>query len=1055
VLDTSSVEQAKSTIADLHASFEAPLNTLREFGDTAQQTIDKIGADSALVEQYGSRIEELASKGRLTENEQRELTQAVSTFNDETGAGIQVVDAVTGKLNIMTGQVRELTEAYRVQAEQKAYAELYEEAIKKQTEAQIQYDRAMKDLNGTLGENANAFDLVFSNGIDKMGAFKTAAETLGTGVEILGVKDALDEANQTIDWLKENANSAAFSFGSLETAMASAGISAEQYSSLTDEQKRKLVDIQNALVNAGHSLSEYKNLNASQLAQIVAAWKGSVPDIIKAIEAIQASAKTAGDASGPTVDYTEQANARKKELDRAYNDQKKEYDAEYKLQQKELDRQYKAASKASQKYLKEFKKRQKEEVEAFKEATDAKVKEIEREYEAKQKLLDQEYEGYDSEIDEKIKGIEAEQDAEDEARKQRDRQEKLDELNEKVNEARQKEANASTRKSAEEAIEAREDAEKSLNDYLDDLRAEDTKSQRDAQIQRLKDQKSALKEQYDERKKELKESYDLAVSNYKAQREAELKILQEKQEAEYEMVSEAEQANLEALKESHQNQLEDLKNYHDNRLQEIKDANEAEVEAIKAGNAAKEQAAAEHAENMEQIAEDAATKTYQTVDGTMTGMPTKMAEKMGAGLDMMQVLAAGATGPIGAVMSAVVGSALDPAAAMPSLMSKYGADGVNALVTGFSSETATQALQYVAQRLVDAGTDPAAIMPTLEEQFGKDSAWALANGLSDEEATNKVRETAQAIVDANGDIMKVMAVLNEAYGRDAAVAAANGLSTEEALSNVKAASEAIMSSALDPFTKMGMLARLHMSNAAIEAANGLAEKGDLSAENAAQIARNAAESMNSYKEWSKTSGQNLAINFANGMASGDAISATTNAAFNLAAIAASFLHHSTPDRGPLRDDDRWGGELVENWVASMRSRFGLLSGATGQMAGVISEGMSLGDVNADFMQSLVDDMRSKEGELLRQARRMSDIVERGFDPRLTVDAAYEAVGRIDRGRLRRQQMVASRQSVDNSTYAPVININIPEMVIREEADIDRISNRIAVKVQRQLNSRIG
>ena len=74
---------------------------------------------------------------------------------------------------------------------------------------------------------------------------------------------------------------------------------------------------------------------------------------------------------------------------------------------------------------------------------------------------------------------------------------------------------------------------------------------------------------------------------------------------------------------------------------------------------------------------------------------------------------------------------------------------------------------------------------------------------------------------------------------------------------------------------------------------------------------------------------------------------------------------------------------------------------------------------------------------------------------MSIAAAYEAMDKIDAGTLRRQQLIASNQSVDNSTYSNVININIPEMVVREEADIDVVSRQIATRVQRVLSSRLG
>jgi len=1074
-IDTAHLDGVKKSLGEVREEYRKVLDTIGQFADSARNSYANVEAEGRIVDQYAARIQELSSLQSLNSAEQAALAQAVDSYNEKTGASVQITNAQTGELNLLGTQINEVTEAYKRQLEQAAYADLYKEAIAAQAKAQMEYDQAVRDSGLSVDTFGQIFESTMENGLGLMGMQKTAMETFGhvTGISAWGAKDALDEAGRAVTELEGKMNNMSFSYGNVESAMASAGLAAEQYASLTDEQKNKLAEIQAALINAGHSLADYKDLTASQLAQIVAAWTGSVPGILKSIKDIQTSTKAATESNPPTVDYTAISNARKKELDKQYNEQKKAYDAEYKQQQKALDKAYKAAQKASQKYLKDFKKAQSEEVDAFKAATDAKVKEIEREYEAKQKLLDLEYEKYDSDIDDRIKAIEDEQDAEDEARKQKERQEKLDELNKKV-------ATARTNK-------ARKEAEKELNDYLDDLRAEDTKKQRDAQIQKLKDQKSSLKDQYDDRKAELKESYDLAVSSYKAEREAELKLLQEKQEAEYEMVSESEQAKLEAMKEGHQNQLEELKNHNDEMLEAIKEANDAEVQAIRDGNAEASQAAAESAadavSNIENALEEAASQIPYvgelikkglvniSEDGVLSftdefrKMPGVTSDVLGLVASTIEnevpgvstsanELADSIVAPFGTAADKVVGSVNSIGNYTAAKMGIYASDSVNAFANGISDESALTYLMQSAQALANAATEPASVMAVLNERYGKDSAWALAAGYSDEEAAAKVREATDAIVAANGDQLQIMAALDETYGKDAVTALANGMSDPDASAKASDAMKSVKDSTMAQVEGMPEEAEQTGSLVPPALASGMAKLGDKPIEAMGEILKYIADEMGK-NDWSEVSGNNLIVNFARGMASTNALGAVANAAISVANLVASYLHHSTPDKGPLRYDDRWGGEMVDNWVGSMRSRFGLLEGTTSQMAGMLADGMSVRDANADFMQSLIDDMRSKEGELLRQAQRMAEIVERGFDPELTVDAAYEAIDRIDRGRLRRQQMVASSQSVDNSTYAPVININIPEMVIREEADIDRVSNQIAVKVQRQLNSRIG
>lgn len=1096
--DAQSLETTKTSLSELRSGFEGALNTIKSFGDAAQQSIDETDAGISVVEQYGAKIEELASQSKLTDAEQRLLEQTVTAFNDKTGAGIEIVDAATGKLNVMTGQVKELTEAYRVQAEQQAYTALYEEALKKQAEAQIEYDRAMGQFNATFGETVELMDIL---GDGPAMAFQKLADAFGMEAAANGAKKALEETGYSIDWLSDKIGSASFSFGSLESAMASAGLTTEQYSSLTDEQKAKLAEIQAALINAGHSLSEYKNLTANQLAQIIAAWSGSVPEILKNIEAIQKLTKATTQSEPPTVDYTAQSKARKKELEKDYNEQKKTFDKEYKQQQKALDRQYKAAQKASQKYLKEFKKAQSEEVEAFKAATDAKVKEIEREYEAKQKLLDQEYERYDSQYDDRIKAIEAEQDAEDEAKKQRERQEKLDELNKKV-------ATARTAK-------ARKEAEKELNDYLDDLRAEDTKKQRDAQIQKLKDQKSALKDQYDDRKKELKDSYDLAVSNYKAQREAELKLLQEKQEAEYEMVSEAEQAKLENLKETHQNALEELKQYHDDRLQEIKEANEAEVEAIANGAAELSQAAAETSDAVNEVAENVAAANDAASNGlnglyrvlaqggqisaseyvrVMQGVPGALSnvfENLGLTADegtkkvaklMLEngeITLAEYNNIMGGMPGATKAIANETGIALAAQLGLFGEDAriasqglvdnvkyplseMEAYAKIRAAETAKAVAGMGSQENADAAASGAGnLVNAVNSQFtgitkpaelaSVQIPGALANVGSQENSDAVAKSTGNLVNAVNSQFTGITKPAEAASAQ--IPAALTSMGSQENVDAVANSTGNLVKGVNAQFKDMGKYAEAAGANVPPALASGIGKNADDAARISASMVKGVAETTNSIEKPMSTYGANASIGWLNEFSkyAQQALNYVGQWANNILASVAVPHMINSPSRkfAWMARMDLEG--FRKGWEQNEDGTLRMVGGTADALTGAFSPSL---DANADFMQSLLDDMRSKEGELLRQAQRMAEIVERGFDPELTVDAAYEAIDRIDRGRLRRQQMVASSQSVDNSTYAPVLNFTI-NATVREEADIDMISNKIAVKVQRQLNSRIG
>ncbi|MDO4619965.1 MAG: hypothetical protein Q4B09_05015 [Lachnospiraceae bacterium] len=104
------------------------------------------------------------------------------------------------------------------------------------------------------------------------------------------------------------------------------------------------------------------------------------------------------------------------------------------------------------------------------------------------------------------------------------------------------------------------------------------------------------------------------------------------------------------------------------------------------------------------------------------------------------------------------------------------------------------------------------------------------------------------------------------------------------------------------------------------AASGL---GNAAGAQLTQVARNAA-----------TWGDHLGANFAQGIRNrrGDVASA----AQQLAGAAAQYLHHTTPDAGPLMHDDQWGYHLAENIADAMERGAGLVGDASLSLASAVT-----------------------------------------------------------------------------------------------------------------------
>lgn len=137
-----------------------------EIAETVTETLDlysSISSDNfsmesknAEVERLAQEIEELSAKSSLTADEQTRLSEAVRKFNEATGAGIEVVDSSTGKLNANADAIDKVTEAYKNQARIKGYQDALSGLYAQQADALMQVQQAQDGLTAAEDRLAQA-----------------------------------------------------------------------------------------------------------------------------------------------------------------------------------------------------------------------------------------------------------------------------------------------------------------------------------------------------------------------------------------------------------------------------------------------------------------------------------------------------------------------------------------------------------------------------------------------------------------------------------------------------------------------------------------------------------------------------------------------------------------------------------------------------------------------------------------------------------------------------------------------------------------------------------
>ena len=91
-------------------------------------------------------------------------------------------------------------------------------------------------------------------------------------------------------------------------------------------------------------------------------------------------------------------------------------------------------------------------------------------------------------------------------------------------------------------------------------------------------------------------------------------------------------------------------------------------------------------------------------------------------------------------------------------------------------------------------------------------------------------------------------------------------------------------------------------------------------------------------------GKGLIDNLVNAIRNG--IGAVGSAIAAVASKIANFLHHSVPDEGPLKDDDKWGAEMMMNIANGMQSKVNVLQAAARGVATTISASINTPNTSA-------------------------------------------------------------------------------------------------------------
>lgn len=301
---STSLSDARTRVDEAMKAQASLADSMDDTNASASAQMGQLGAAYDTILQY-------ANQSGLTTQEQGKLKAAVDVFNDACGTSIEVTDAVNGKLSDQDGAIQNVTASLgdyvakkmaqiRVDAYQENLTALYKQQaddVAALTSAQSAYN---KEMEGSDEKVQNYIDACKKSGQEAtpemVAAFEQAIDAEARQ------KSGLDDAKASLD-------SCNASIENYETALASSAAAAENaYSSIVtlasanssvtaacEEMGINVQQFSQSLADTGISVDQFKSLNDSDWAAIVAAYDGNADSIVTTLEQLGVDMGDSGD----------------------------------------------------------------------------------------------------------------------------------------------------------------------------------------------------------------------------------------------------------------------------------------------------------------------------------------------------------------------------------------------------------------------------------------------------------------------------------------------------------------------------------------------------------------------------------------------------------------------------------------------------------------------------------------------------------------------------------------------------------------------------------------
>ena len=169
----------------------------------------------------------------------------------------------------------------------------------------------------------------------------------------------------------------------------------------------------------------------------------------------------------------------------------------------------------------------------------------------------------------------------------------------------------------------------------------------------------------------------------------------------------------------------------------------------------------------------------------------------------------------------------------------------------------------------------------------------------------------------------------------------------------------------------------------INEAKGAIDRSDVLLKGGQKLAGDIKGGLNTFN--AEAEGAGATKSYARGMSSPSAMSMISSAAQGISSIISSFLHHTTPDVGPMKDDDKWMVHMVENFAKGIdNSKYKVLN--------------SVDSLSNDIQDRMQNAVNIETGKMNASANIKASSL---FDNTIVLNASFDGNVELDKTRVGR------------------------------------------------------